>query len=98
MSSDYSDIRVVVGLDFGTTFSGFTYCHMNDEKNLVTNVQWVGAIGKLADNLKPELPVDYKKAITDYLHEIGKLIKDEVMSACLLQNPKLLQFIVWKIV
>ncbi|CAB4375394.1 unnamed protein product [Rhizophagus irregularis] len=129
MSSDYSDIRVVVGLDFGTTFSGFTYCHMNDEKNLVTNVQWVGAIGelktntalqydenyvkieswghpalskrpkkkkenktrpaelfklhlgKLADNLKPELPVDYKKAITDYLHEIGKLIKDEVMSA-----------------
>ncbi|CAB4491817.1 unnamed protein product [Rhizophagus irregularis] len=81
MSSDYSDIRVVVGLDFGTTFSGFTYCHMNDEKNLVTNVQWVGAIGKLADNLKPELPVDYKKAIIDYLHEIGKLIKDEVMSA-----------------
>ncbi|CAB4434619.1 unnamed protein product [Rhizophagus irregularis] len=130
MSSDYSDIRVVVGLDFGTTYSGFTYCHISDEKNPVTNAQWTDNIGqlktntalqydenyvdveswghpalskrpnkkkktkngsrpvelfklhlgKLADNLKPELPVDYKKAIADYLQDIGKLIKGEVMS------------------
>ncbi|PKY19004.1 hypothetical protein RhiirB3_468915, partial [Rhizophagus irregularis] len=152
MSSDYSDIRVVVGLDFGTTYSvcfkfyyihvliedlseltpkflqGFTYCHISDEKNPVTNAQWTDNIGqlktntalqydenyvdveswghpalskrpkrkkenktrpaelfklhlgKLADNLKPELPVDYKKAIADYLQEIGKIIKEEVMS------------------
>jgi hypothetical protein len=30
-------------------------------------------LGNLSESLKPELPVDYKKAITDYLHEIGKV-------------------------
>ncbi|GBB95725.1 hypothetical protein RclHR1_00260030 [Rhizophagus clarus] len=127
--SDYSDIRVVVGLDFGTTYSGFTYCHVSDDNNLVTNDQWPGEIGQLktntalqynenymnvgswgypalskrpnkkkkskdrskpvelfklhlgnlVDSLKPKLPVDYKKAITDYLREIGKLIKEMVI-------------------
>ncbi|PKY50239.1 actin-like ATPase domain-containing protein [Rhizophagus irregularis] len=126
--SNYSDIRVVVGLDFGTTYSGFTYCHVSDGDNFVTNDQWPGEMGQLktntvlqydehymnveswgypalskrpnkkkktkngsrpvelfklhlgnlSDNLKPELPVDYKKAITDYLREIGKLIKEMV--------------------
>jgi hypothetical protein len=28
-------------------------------------------LGDLSDNLKPKLPIDYKKAITDYLREIG---------------------------
>ncbi|CAG8562804.1 uncharacterized protein OCT59_009876 [Rhizophagus irregularis] len=126
--TDHSDIRVVVGLDFGTTYSGFTYCHVSDDNNLVTNDQWPGEIGqlktntvlqydehyrnveswgypalskrpnkkkktkngsnpvelfklhlgKLLDNLKPELPVNYKKAITDYFREIGELIKEMV--------------------
>ncbi|PKY56643.1 actin-like ATPase domain-containing protein [Rhizophagus irregularis] len=126
--SDYSDFRIVVGLDFGTTYSGFTYCHVSDENNFVTNDQWPGELGvlktntalqydesymnveswgypalskrpnkkkktknglrpvelfklhlgKLAKDLKPELPVDYKKAITDYLQEIGKSIKEMV--------------------
>ncbi|GBB95727.1 hypothetical protein RclHR1_00260032 [Rhizophagus clarus] len=125
--SDYSDIRVVVGLDFGTTYSGFTYCHVSDG-NFVTNDQWPGEIGPLkthtilqydehymnvkswgnqalskrpnkkkkiknaskpvelfklhlgdlSDNLKPNLPVNYKKAITDYLQKIGELIKEMV--------------------
>jgi hypothetical protein len=35
-------------------------------------------LGKLANDLKPKLPVDYKKAITDYLREIGNLIKEMV--------------------
>ncbi|GES97278.1 hypothetical protein GLOIN_2v1788280 [Rhizophagus clarus] len=128
--SDYSDIRVVVGLDFGTTYSGFSYCHVSDDNNLVTNDQWPGEmgqlktntvlqydehymnveswgypalskrpnkkkkikngsnpvelfklhLGKLLDNLKPKLPVDYKKAITDYLREIGELIKEMVIT------------------
>jgi hypothetical protein len=30
-------------------------------------------LGDLLDELKPKLPVDYKKAITDYLGEIGKV-------------------------
>ncbi|RIA82051.1 hypothetical protein C1645_835952 [Glomus cerebriforme] len=125
-----NDIRVVVGLDFGTTYSGFTCAHVSDG-NFVTNDQWPGELGqlktntvvqydeqyenieswgypalskrpnkkkknkngsrpvelfklhlgKLLDNLKPELPVDYKKAITDYLREIGGLIKETVSTA-----------------
>lgn len=35
-------------------------------------------IGNLSDNLKPELPVDYEKAITDYLQKIGELIEEMV--------------------
>ncbi|CAG8845339.1 21613_t:CDS:1, partial [Racocetra persica] len=29
-------------------------------------------LGNLFEDMKPKLPVDYKKAITDYLREIGK--------------------------
>ncbi|CAB5356231.1 unnamed protein product [Rhizophagus irregularis] len=32
----------------------------------------------LSDEVKPKLPVDYKKAITDYLREIGEVIKDTI--------------------
>ncbi|GBB85959.1 hypothetical protein RclHR1_01240010 [Rhizophagus clarus] len=35
-------------------------------------------LGDLLDEFKPELPVDYKKAVTDYLREIGKVIKETV--------------------
>ncbi|CAG8562870.1 7172_t:CDS:2 [Rhizophagus irregularis] len=69
--SDYSDIRVVVGLDFGTTYSGFTYCHISDGDNLVSNDQWPGEMGHLKTNTK---------AITDYLRKIGELIKEMVAS------------------
>ncbi|CAB5376543.1 unnamed protein product [Rhizophagus irregularis] len=120
-------IRVVVGLDFGTTYSGFSYCNIANPDNIVTNDQWEGYfgvktntalqyddsyntvmswgapalakrpnrreknisetkpvelfklhLGNLSENLRPKLPVDCKKAITDYLHEIGKLIKDAI--------------------
>ncbi|CAG8525407.1 4789_t:CDS:2 [Rhizophagus irregularis] len=113
-------IRIVVGLDFGVTYSGFSYCHVNNQ-NICTNCEWPGEtsssktntvlqyddeyinvlcwgaealrvrpkrknrkqnskpvelfklyLGDLPDNLKPKLPIDYKKAITDYLREIGK--------------------------
>ncbi|CAI2174181.1 6284_t:CDS:2 [Funneliformis geosporum] len=35
-------------------------------------------LGNLQEHLKPKLTVEYKKAITDYLREIGNLIKDTV--------------------
>ncbi|RIA90036.1 hypothetical protein C1645_738171 [Glomus cerebriforme] len=35
-------------------------------------------LGRLQDDLKPEIPVDYKKAIADYLKEMGKSIKDKI--------------------
>ncbi|RIA82246.1 hypothetical protein C1645_881134 [Glomus cerebriforme] len=146
-----NDIRVVVGLDFGTIYSGFAYIHVSEDNNIIINTKWPGELGqlktntviqydeyydtvkswgypallkrpdkkkkinkkksssvgvfkllfykpepsldykgsrpvelfklhlgKLFDNLKPKLPVDYKKAITDYLREIGKLIKEMI--------------------
>ncbi|CAB4437275.1 unnamed protein product [Rhizophagus irregularis] len=129
LSPEDSNIRVVVGLDFGTTYSGFAYCHIDEERNLCSNDIWHGEtgylktntvlqydaefnkvkcwgapalakkksrrvrkqnnsegsipvelfklhLGDLSDEVKPKLPVDYKKAITDYLREIGEVIKD----------------------
>ncbi|UZO18631.1 uncharacterized protein OCT59_009943 [Rhizophagus irregularis] len=38
----------------------------------------LGSFGKLDDDLKPKIPVDYKKAIADYLREMGKLIKTKI--------------------
>ncbi|CAI2175780.1 15441_t:CDS:2 [Funneliformis geosporum] len=120
------DIRVVVGIDFGTTYSGFSYCHVaSDNKEIITNDQWPDNagqfktntvlqydkifenvekwgkpalskrsrrgekksetrpvelfklhLGNLDENLRPKLPIKYKKAITDYLEEIGKLIRN----------------------
>ncbi|CAB4387228.1 unnamed protein product [Rhizophagus irregularis] len=35
-------------------------------------------LGKLQDDLKPKIPVDYKIAITDYFREMGKLIKSKI--------------------
>src|SRR5581483_7066435 len=119
------DIRVIVGLDFGTKYSGFSYCHVKDRQNIHSNDLWPREVSKLRtntvlqyddeykyvvswgalalakkpnrrakkknnegnkpvelfklhlddlpDNLKPKLPIDYKRAITDYLREIGKV-------------------------
>ncbi|PKY37994.1 hypothetical protein RhiirA4_450923 [Rhizophagus irregularis] len=124
----HGEIRVVVGLDFGTTYSGFSYCHVENSRNIRTYDMWPenlgnfktntalqyddsyntvmswGApalakrpnrreknisetkpvelfklhLGNLSENLRPKLPIDYKKAITDYLREIGKLIKEAI--------------------
>ncbi|GBB84451.1 hypothetical protein RclHR1_11010001 [Rhizophagus clarus] len=131
-SLSYSNIKVVVGLDFGTTHSGFSYCHVANKQDICSNEIWPGKVGKfkintilryddeydnvilwgapalskkpkhrnnknnqddernkpvelfklclgnIDDYLRPKLPVDYKKAITDYLKEIGKVIKDTI--------------------
>ncbi|CAG8440487.1 uncharacterized protein OCT59_009832 [Rhizophagus irregularis] len=131
LNSEENNIRVVVGLDFGTTYTGFAYCHVSDEDNICSNDSWNGDVGQLKtntvlqydneynnvklwgapalakkksrrtrkqknsennkpielfklhlgdllDEFKPKLPVDYKKAITDYLREIGKVIKETI--------------------
>ncbi|PKC69844.1 hypothetical protein RhiirA1_503301 [Rhizophagus irregularis] len=130
LNSEEINIRVVIGLDFGTTYSGFAYCHVKDSE-ICSNNKWHGKVGQLKtntvlqydddynnvklwgelalakkqsrstkkqksnegdkpvelfklhladllDKFKPELPVDYKKAFTDYLREIGKVIKETV--------------------
>lgn len=108
----------MVGLDFGTKYSLFSYCHVGGNQCIHTNDLWHGKVGQLRtntvlqydetyknvklwgtpalaktrnikndkfvelfnlhlsdlpDNLKPILPIKYKKAITDYLREIGKV-------------------------
>ncbi|RIA80176.1 hypothetical protein C1645_839165, partial [Glomus cerebriforme] len=45
ISRRYSDIKVVVGLDFGTEYSGFSYCHVDSEQNIISNIKWSGCIG-----------------------------------------------------
>ncbi|GBB98870.1 hypothetical protein RclHR1_03350001 [Rhizophagus clarus] len=126
-SQFYSKIRIIVGLDFGTTYSGFSYCHVGKNQEIFLNHTWPGHImlktntvlrydaeynnvlswgtsalyerphrknrkqkdskfielfklclGDLPDNLRPKLPIDCKKAITDYLNEMGKLIKNTI--------------------
>ncbi|RIA97903.1 hypothetical protein C1645_732031 [Glomus cerebriforme] len=122
------DIRVVVAIDFGTTFSGFAYSNRADPE-IITNDVWPQQIGSLktntvlqydskyknvikwgnpalaqkqtrknknssskpvelfklhlgniSQNEKPPLPhqLNYEKAISDYLHELGKLIKETI--------------------
>ncbi|PKK80211.1 hypothetical protein RhiirC2_704424 [Rhizophagus irregularis] len=122
------DTRVVVAIDFGTTFSGFAYSNQNNPE-IITNDIWPQQIGSLKTNTvlqydsnyqnvikwgnpalakkinrrkkdsssksvelfklhlgnipqneKPPLPhqLSYEKAISDYLHELGKLIKEIV--------------------
>ncbi|CAG8779606.1 15387_t:CDS:2, partial [Racocetra persica] len=44
MSED-QDIRVVVAIDFGTTYSGFSYAHRSSPKDIITNENWEGYIG-----------------------------------------------------
>ncbi|PKC12223.1 actin-like ATPase domain-containing protein [Rhizophagus irregularis] len=58
--SDCSDFRVVVGLDFGTTYSGFTCCHVSDE-DFETNTQWPGELGQLKTNTVLQYNEHYKK-------------------------------------
>ncbi|RGB33586.1 hypothetical protein C1646_669189 [Rhizophagus diaphanus] len=123
------DIRVVVAIDFGTTFSGFAYAYRS-RPEIITNDSWPQQIGPLKTNTvlqydsncqnvikwgnpalaqrqsrrsrdssssktvelfklhlgnipqneKPPLPsqLNYEKAISDYLRELGRLIKDTI--------------------
>jgi hypothetical protein len=123
MKISYSDIKVVVGLDFGTEYSGFSYCHVANSQEICSNDMWPGDIGRFKTNTilqyddeynnvvlwgvpalakrpkrkqnskenppvklfklylgshgdshtLPILPIDYKKANTDFLREIGKV-------------------------
>ncbi|PKY62189.1 hypothetical protein RhiirA4_449966, partial [Rhizophagus irregularis] len=123
------DIRAVVAIDFGTTFSGFAYTYRSSPE-IITNDSWPQQIGPLKTNTvlqydsnyqnvikwgnpalaqrqsrrskdssssktveliklhlgnipqneKPSLPrqLNYEKAISDYLRELGKLIKETI--------------------
>ncbi|CAB5355920.1 unnamed protein product [Rhizophagus irregularis] len=113
VSGLYSNIQIVVGLDFGSISSAFSIYRVTAEVPNSFNYSWqlkdtnlvyqsnsysnmipnssinkyfkfniVGLfklhLGGLPDNLKPKLPIEYKKAITDYFKGIGKDIKNEI--------------------
>ncbi|CAB5380784.1 unnamed protein product [Rhizophagus irregularis] len=68
------EIRVIVGLDFGTTYSGFSLYHVDGEiGDVKTN-------SNCLEKLKPKLPesLTYKQAITDYIGKVGELIKETI--------------------
>ncbi|CAI2174174.1 6280_t:CDS:2 [Funneliformis geosporum] len=122
-----NEYRVVVGIDFGTTYSGFAYAHKKAPREIFPYIDWPEFSGRFKTptallydegfkNLKawgfpalaerptrrnknttskpverfklhlgkmenkPPLPngLDYKKAITDYLRELSKLIKQTI--------------------
>ncbi|RGB28555.1 hypothetical protein C1646_347466 [Rhizophagus diaphanus] len=101
-----SNIQAVVGLDFGTTYSGFACCHVSNEEYIYSYDSWSNNsdylkmkvptvlnynddycieffklyLGDSPDNLKPKLPIEYKKAITEFFRKISKDIKKEVQN------------------
>ncbi|GES97255.1 hypothetical protein GLOIN_2v1484166 [Rhizophagus clarus] len=57
-----NDIRVIVGLDFGTTYSGFSLCHVDSDPNdIKTNDEWHGEVGKYKTNTVLQYSDDYKE-------------------------------------
>ncbi|GBB95713.1 hypothetical protein RclHR1_00260018 [Rhizophagus clarus] len=57
-----NDIRVIVGLDFGTTYSGFTLYHVDDDiGDIKTNSEWPGELGKLKTNTVLQYKDDFEE-------------------------------------
>ncbi|CAB4438834.1 unnamed protein product [Rhizophagus irregularis] len=78
----YSNIKVVVGLDFGTTCSGFSYCHVANKQNICSNEIWPGEITQFKTNTVLQYDDKYNDVVLwgyyRYLREIGKVIKDKI--------------------
>ncbi|CAB5394295.1 unnamed protein product [Rhizophagus irregularis] len=58
------NILVIVGIDFGTTFTGFSYCHVASEnKDIVTNEQWPDDVGKFKTNTVLQYDKEFSKVV-----------------------------------
>ncbi|CAB5127500.1 actin-like ATPase domain-containing protein [Rhizophagus irregularis] len=57
------EIRVIVGLDFGTTYSGFSLFHVDDDDigNIKTNSEWPGELGKFKTNTVLQYKEDFEE-------------------------------------
>lgn len=51
----------MVGLDFGTTFSGFAYCHVKESQNITSNVIWQEEVGQLKTNTVLKYDDEYNR-------------------------------------
>ncbi|CAI2180748.1 11014_t:CDS:2, partial [Funneliformis geosporum] len=58
------DIRVVVGIDFGTTYSGFAYCHLEDvNEEIYINELWPGITGPFKTNTVLQYDDDFENVV-----------------------------------
>ncbi|CAB4446503.1 unnamed protein product [Rhizophagus irregularis] len=120
-----SNYRVVVGIEFGITHSGFGYAHKEDKKYVTVNSEWqccgfkfkvptvlsyddeyknvrswgyealaekpirkikikspirkpVELFELLLGKMENEPPLTHEKAISDYLHELSKIVKEKI--------------------
>ncbi|PKC17240.1 actin-like ATPase domain-containing protein [Rhizophagus irregularis] len=57
------EVRVVVGFDFGTTYSGFTLYHVDDDDigDIKTNSEWPGELGKFKTNTVLQYKEDFEE-------------------------------------
>ncbi|PKC65705.1 actin-like ATPase domain-containing protein [Rhizophagus irregularis] len=59
------DIRLVIGLDFGTTYSGFTLYHVDDGDDdlskIKINIEWPGEVGKFKTNTVLQYKEDFEE-------------------------------------
>ncbi|CAI2187060.1 17211_t:CDS:10 [Funneliformis geosporum] len=46
MSEEYKDIRVVLAIDFGTTYSGYAYAHVSSPDKITVKDNWDGIDGR----------------------------------------------------
>ncbi|PKK61472.1 hypothetical protein RhiirC2_816677 [Rhizophagus irregularis] len=56
-------IWIVVGLDFGITYSGFSYCHVSDKQNIISNEMWPGIVGLFKTNTVLQYDDEYKNVL-----------------------------------
>ncbi|KAI0539552.1 Hsp70 family protein-like protein [Xylaria digitata] len=87
--SDDED-RLILALDFGTTFSGVAYAFTNDPEKVYTVDSWPGA----ADRIVPKTPTElqYTPGSTDKFkwgYELGQTLKEKISGLKLLLDPDL---------
>ncbi|CAB4381824.1 unnamed protein product [Rhizophagus irregularis] len=58
-----NDIKVVVGLDFGVRYTGFSYCYVNDTENICSNNIWHGKVGQFKTNSVLQYDYEYNNVV-----------------------------------
>ncbi|CAB4384324.1 unnamed protein product [Rhizophagus irregularis] len=73
-SNERDNIKVVIGLDFRATYSGFSYCHTAEPKNIITINQW--------PDIKTNTVLQYDSKFINVETEIRELIEATIAQRC----------------
>ncbi|CAI2188606.1 1136_t:CDS:2, partial [Funneliformis geosporum] len=68
MSEEFKEIRVVLAIDFGTTYSGFAYAHIASPELIIVKDNWDGVEGH---RLKLPTVIKYKDDSYDSIESWG---------------------------